>query len=238
MWQRPRIRYTWLHRLSQGELRRPWLHQLSEYLVILCFDRRYTKQNNVTRLESNILAHPKILGWLRHCLAVWNWNVISITEELHGFLVFVRVARNFGILPDNGSFGEHHLQRRSASPASGTIPLRGLFWCSVLAPLLRRSAMKRLRSRIPVAFGQVGRRIDAGTIAFVLAVALLSGVAWIFLNNNKFKAYGWKGIWPKWKQNRIPLSCINCCVNCGISESLKDYSYQNIALSIKLFHFT
>jgi len=30
-----------------------------EYLVILCFERKYLKQNTVARLKSNILTHPK-----------------------------------------------------------------------------------------------------------------------------------------------------------------------------------
>jgi len=43
-----------------------------EHIVILCFERQYTKQNSVIRLKSNILApqiflgHSKILGWLRY----------------------------------------------------------------------------------------------------------------------------------------------------------------------------
>jgi len=43
----------------------------SEYLVILCFERRYPKQNTVARLKSKsppkIFWPPKILGCLRHC---------------------------------------------------------------------------------------------------------------------------------------------------------------------------
>jgi len=44
------------------------------YLVILCFERRYPKQNSVIPLKSNILTPqiclpPKLLSWLRH----WPW---------------------------------------------------------------------------------------------------------------------------------------------------------------------
>jgi len=43
-----------------------------ENIVILCFERRFFKQNSIIRLQSNILPHPKFfappqyLGWLRH----------------------------------------------------------------------------------------------------------------------------------------------------------------------------
>jgi len=47
--------------------------KISEHIVILCFKRRYPKQNSVICLKStilvppNILAPPKFLGWLRYC---------------------------------------------------------------------------------------------------------------------------------------------------------------------------
>jgi len=34
--------------------------------VILCFERRFSRQNSVVRVKSNILGPPKFLGWLRH----------------------------------------------------------------------------------------------------------------------------------------------------------------------------
>jgi len=37
-----------------------------ENIVILCFERRFSKQSSVNHLKSNILP-PQILGWLRHC---------------------------------------------------------------------------------------------------------------------------------------------------------------------------
>jgi len=45
-----------------------------EYLVILCFERRYLKQNPVARLQSNIspkIPHPQFLGWLHHGPQIW-----------------------------------------------------------------------------------------------------------------------------------------------------------------------
>jgi len=46
-----------------------------ENLVILCFERRFSKQNSVICLKSNILPPPpKFLGWLRH------WHGTKILE--------------------------------------------------------------------------------------------------------------------------------------------------------------
>jgi len=53
-----------------------------EHIVILCFEKRFSKQNRVIRLKSNILATPKFLttpkflGWLRH------WVVLH-TKQMH-----------------------------------------------------------------------------------------------------------------------------------------------------------
>jgi len=38
----------------------------------LCFERRFSEQNSVIRLKSNILAPQKFLGWLRHCFHLFN----------------------------------------------------------------------------------------------------------------------------------------------------------------------
>jgi len=45
-----------------------------ENIVIFCFKRRFSKQNSVIRLKSNILAPPKFLGWLRHSCVVTQKN--------------------------------------------------------------------------------------------------------------------------------------------------------------------
>jgi len=37
-----------------------------ENTVILCFERRFSKQNSVIRLKTDILLPPKFLGWLRY----------------------------------------------------------------------------------------------------------------------------------------------------------------------------
>ena len=50
-----------------------------EKTVIFCFERRFSTQNSVIRLKSNILAPPKFLGWLRHCPGVY----ICLSERAH-----------------------------------------------------------------------------------------------------------------------------------------------------------
>ena len=42
--------------------------QFLENIVILCFKRRFSKQNSVIRLKSSILAPAKFLDWLHHWL--------------------------------------------------------------------------------------------------------------------------------------------------------------------------
>jgi len=39
-----------------------------ENIAILCFEMRFSKENSAIRLKSNILAPPKFMGWLRHCV--------------------------------------------------------------------------------------------------------------------------------------------------------------------------
>ena len=59
------------HRRSQGP-NEPCPPKFLENIVILCFERRFSIQNSVIRLKSNILAPPKFFGWLRHCFqAKW-----------------------------------------------------------------------------------------------------------------------------------------------------------------------
>jgi len=47
------------HRRSQGRPKGPWPPTFLENIVILCFERRFSKQNRVVRLISNILAPPQ-----------------------------------------------------------------------------------------------------------------------------------------------------------------------------------
>jgi len=40
--------------------------KFKKYIVILCFEKRFSKQNSVIRLKSNIMGSRNFLGWLRH----------------------------------------------------------------------------------------------------------------------------------------------------------------------------
>jgi len=57
------------HRRSQGGQRSHALPKFLENVVILCFERCFSKQNSVIRLKSSTFP-PKFLVWLRHCLKV------------------------------------------------------------------------------------------------------------------------------------------------------------------------
>jgi len=67
------MQYSCVHKISAGDYRRSqgakgtMPPKLLENIVILCFEKSFSKQNSVIRLESNILAPPKFWGWLRHC---------------------------------------------------------------------------------------------------------------------------------------------------------------------------
>ena len=53
--------------VARGGPKGPCPPKFLETIVILCFERRFSKQNIVIRLQSHILAPDKFLGWLRHC---------------------------------------------------------------------------------------------------------------------------------------------------------------------------
>ena len=57
-----------------------------ENIVILCFEKRFSKRNSVIRLKSNILAPQKFLGLLRHCISIW------MSEEGQEFANFSKNA--------------------------------------------------------------------------------------------------------------------------------------------------
>ena len=58
--------------VARGGPKGPSSPKILENIVILCFERRFSKQNSVIRLKSNILTPqnflppPKYLGWLHH----------------------------------------------------------------------------------------------------------------------------------------------------------------------------
>jgi len=54
---------AYAHRRSEGEARGAMLPpKVLENIVILCFERRFSKQNNVFHLKSNIWPPQKIFG--------------------------------------------------------------------------------------------------------------------------------------------------------------------------------
>jgi len=75
--------------------------QILEYLVILCFERRYPKQNTVARLKASILS-PKIvlspqtiLGWLQHWQRVIHNKFHSICLDASEYdFIEMRLVRD------------------------------------------------------------------------------------------------------------------------------------------------
>ena len=59
--------------VARGGPKGPCPPKFLKRIVILYFQRRFSKQNRIILLKSDILASPKIfchphfLGWLRHC---------------------------------------------------------------------------------------------------------------------------------------------------------------------------
>ena len=85
----PSIVHSW----SQGQ-RGHALTKFLDNIVILCFERRFSKLNSVIRLKSNILAlpkflsPPKFLGWLHHCNCLAKKafkNVVFVKKIYSGY---------------------------------------------------------------------------------------------------------------------------------------------------------
>jgi len=64
------------HRCSQGGPKGPCTPKFLENVVILCFERNFSKQNSVIR--SNILAPPKFLGWLHHWSHTVKYSIFKL----------------------------------------------------------------------------------------------------------------------------------------------------------------
>jgi len=89
-----------MHRRSQGEAKRPCPPQILEHIVISCFERRFSKQNSVIRLKSNILS-PKFFpppnswaGYATVVMLLWHRNVVFKNVKSLSLLL-----RNFKSLP-------------------------------------------------------------------------------------------------------------------------------------------
>ena len=66
------------HRRSRGS-KRAMAPKFLENIVILCFEGRFSKQNSVIRLKSNILTPSNFLAWLRHC----NLAIAALNKVVH-----------------------------------------------------------------------------------------------------------------------------------------------------------
>jgi len=66
--------------LARGGKRATPPKKILENIVILCFEKRFSKQNSVIRLKSSILAPPKFLGWLRHWV---RSNICVVVVSIH-----------------------------------------------------------------------------------------------------------------------------------------------------------
>jgi len=84
--------FTRLHRRRQRGRKGPYLPKFLENIVILCFERRFSKQNSVIRLKSNISPPPKIFG-LATPLPDWtffsSWQPVA---DWHGLEIRPGVA--------------------------------------------------------------------------------------------------------------------------------------------------
>jgi len=69
------------HRRSQGGPKGPWPPKFLENIVILYFEKRFSKQNGVIRLKSNVLPTAKCLGWLRHCISTDHYESVVVLSS-------------------------------------------------------------------------------------------------------------------------------------------------------------
>ena len=104
------------HRRSQGG-QRGYAPQFFKNIVILCFERRFSKQNNVIHLKSNIFA-PRSKFWSP--LNIWAGYatdstlsipdllaeaVSSLSENTNPFLILLDLFRNLTSKPPSSSSG-------------------------------------------------------------------------------------------------------------------------------------
>jgi len=52
-------------------------------IVNLCFETRFSNQNSVIRLKSNISPQKKFLGWLRHWCAAEKRDSVERRPEIY-----------------------------------------------------------------------------------------------------------------------------------------------------------
>jgi len=69
------------HRCSQGGQKDYGTPRFFENIVILCFEKRFSKQNSVNRLKSYILPTPQIFGLATPLYGGWLWEVMVEVSE-------------------------------------------------------------------------------------------------------------------------------------------------------------
>jgi len=86
------------HRRSQGAAEGPYPPKFLENIVILFFERRFSKQNSVIHLQSNILAPPNFWPlpnfWAGYATASWGITFFKCYVKLRTKLILRSVALN------------------------------------------------------------------------------------------------------------------------------------------------
>ena len=113
--------------VARGGRKGPCPPKFLENIVILCFERRFSKQNSVIRLKSNtltppnFLARPKFLGWLRYwsglcwillnldCIRTGNY-FINLSTSPNRWFADVNMTSYFGVTNSvyPVSINDHH----------------------------------------------------------------------------------------------------------------------------------
>jgi len=76
-----------VHRRSQGGPKGPCLPQFLEHIVILCFERCFSKQSSVIRVKLKILPPPNVwAGYATGCRINWFIAETSIAETKISFV--------------------------------------------------------------------------------------------------------------------------------------------------------
>jgi len=74
-----------------------------EIIVVLCFEKRFAKQNSVIR-QNQTFCSPKFLGWLRHCIGVFKVSkTIGVGTRLVAFETETKPETNKTETYKNGS---------------------------------------------------------------------------------------------------------------------------------------
>ena len=86
--------------VARGGAKGPCPQKFLENIVILCFERRFSKQNNIILLKLNILLPPKFFGWLRHWCQPCLWKDILFQQIIRHFKILQSIyfAYDVGVI--------------------------------------------------------------------------------------------------------------------------------------------